>query len=332
MTAAADKEKIDAEVVLSIYRCCVRIRRFEEQVARLFKQGLLPGFVHLYIGEEAVAAGVGAALRTDDHIVSTHRGHGHVIAKGGDLNRMMAELFGKATGYCKGKGGSMHIADFSIGVLGACGIVGGGLPIAVGAALSSATRGADEVAVAFFGDGAANEGSFHESLNLASVMRLPVLFVCENNHYGEFTPAAEAMNVADVADRAAGYGVPGVVVDGTDPLAVYLAAADAVERGRRGEGPTLIEAKTHRGDHAEGEKAFLAGQPYRDEQELERAAANDPIERLAVDIACLGLFGADVLEAIDREATAAVEEAVEFARSSPDPGPEALMEDRWASG
>ena len=331
MTTAA-KEAIGAEVVLHIYRCCLRIRRFEEKVAQLFKKGLLPGFVHLYIGEEAVAAGVGAALRADDHIVSTHRGHGHVIAKGGDLNRMMAELFGKATGYCKGKGGSMHIADFSIGVLGACGIVGGGIPIALGAALSSATRGADQVAATFFGDGAANEGSFHESLNLASVMGLPVLFVCENNHYGEFTPAAEAMNVADVADRAASYGIPGVVVDGTDPLAVHLAAADAVQRGRRGEGPTLIEAKTHRGDHAEGEKAFLAGQPYRDEQELERAAAGDPIEKLTADIAALGLFEADVLEEIDREAVAAVEEAVEFAQNSPDPGPEALMEDRWASG
>ena len=336
MTAAAPapvaaKETIDPEVMLGIYRCCVRIRRFEEEVARLFKQGLLPGFVHLYIGEEAVAAGVGAALRADDHIVSTHRGHGHVIAKGGDLNRMMAELFGKATGYCKGKGGSMHIADFSIGVLGACGIVGGGLPIAVGAALSSATRGAGQVAVAFFGDGAANEGSFHESLNLASVMGLPVLFVCENNHYGEFTPAVEAMNVADVADRAAGYGIPGVVVDGTDPLGVHLAAAAAAERGRRGGGPTLIEAKTHRGDHAEGEKAFLAGQSYRGEQELERAAAGDPIRKLTADIAALGLFGADLLEEIDREAVAAVEEAVEFARNSPDPGPEALMQDRWAS-
>ncbi len=331
MTIAA-KEAIGAAAVLRIYRCCLRIRRFEEKVAQLFKKGLLPGFVHLYIGEEAVAAGVGAALRADDHIVSTHRGHGHVIAKGGDLNRMMAELFGKATGYCKGKGGSMHIADFSIGVLGACGIVGGGIPIALGAALSSATRGTDQVAATFFGDGAANEGSFHESLNLASVMSLPVLFVCENNHYGEFTPAAEAMNVADVADRAAGYGIPGVVVDGTDPLAVHLAAADAVQRGRRGEGPTLIEAKTHRGDHAEGEKAFLAGQPYRDEQELERAAAGDPIEKLTADIAALGLFEADVLEEIDREAVAAVEEAVEFAQNSPDPGPEALMEDRWASG
>ena len=335
MTAAAAptpaKEAIDPEVVLGIYRCCVRIRRFEEKVARLFKQGLLPGFVHLYIGEEAVAAGVGAALRADDHIVSTHRGHGHVIAKGGDLNRMMAELFGKATGYCKGKGGSMHIADFSIGVLGACGIVGGGLPIAVGAALSSKTRGADQVAVAFFGDGAANEGSFHESLNLASVMGLPVLFVCENNHYGEFTPAAEAMNVADVADRAAGYGIPGVVVDGTDPLAVHLAATAAAERARRGGGPTLIEAKTHRGDHAEGEKAFLAGQFYRGEQELQQAAAGDPIEKLTADIAALGLFGADLLEKIDRDAVAAVAEAVEFAQNSPDPGPEALMEDRWAS-
>ncbi|MCB0115343.1 MAG: thiamine pyrophosphate-dependent dehydrogenase E1 component subunit alpha, partial [Caldilineaceae bacterium] len=225
---------LSSNAILDIYTRMLRIRRFEEQVGKLFAQGQLPGFVHLYVGEEAVGAGVCAALRDDDYIISTHRGHGHVIAKGGDFDRMMAELFGKATGYCKGKGGSMHIADFSIGMLGACGIVGGGIPVAVGAGLSAKTRGTDQVSVTFFGDGAANEGSFHESLNLASVLKLPVLFVCENNQYGEFTPSDKAMNIKDVAIRAAGYGIPGVIVDGTDALAVHEATQDAVARARRG--------------------------------------------------------------------------------------------------
>jgi len=198
------KQQIPPARAIDIYTRMVRIRKFEEHVATLFSQGQLPGLVHLYIGEEAVAAGVCAALRDDDYIVSTHRGHGHVLAKGGDLNRMMAELFGKADGYCKGKGGSMHIADFSIGMLGACGIVGGGLPIATGAGLSAFYRGSDQVSVAFFGDGAANEGSFHESLNLASVWKLPAVFVCENNRYGEFTPMEKATNIADIAQRAHG--------------------------------------------------------------------------------------------------------------------------------
>ena len=221
---------ISIDAILDIYTRVLRIRRFEEAVGQLFKQGQLPGFVHLYIGEEAVAAGVCAALTDADTIISTHRGHGHVIAKGGDIKRMMAELFGKATGYCKGKGGSMHIADFDIGMLGACGIVGGGMPIAVGAGLSAWTSGEERVSVCFFGDGAANEGSFHESLNLAAALSLPVIFICENNQYGEFTPARRAMNIEDIADRAAGYGIPGVIADGTDALAMYRAASAAVER------------------------------------------------------------------------------------------------------
>ena len=326
-----NKGELDQAVGLDIYTRSIRIRRFEEKVARLFRQGQLPGFVHLYIGEEAIAAGVCSALRDDDYIVSTHRGHGHIIAKGGDLNRMMAELFGKATGYCKGKGGSMHIADFSIGMLGACGIVGGGIPIAVGAALSSATRGADSVAVTFFGDGASNEGSFHESLNLASTLSLPVLFVCENNHYGEFTPATEAMNIQDIADRASSYGIPGVIADGTDPISIHLATVEAVIRARSGEGPTLIEAKTHRQDHAEGETAFLAGQQYRSEDELRAAESNDPIQRLTHDLLGLGLATIADLETIDAEAKAAVEASLKYARNSLDPTIDVLLEDRWVS-
>jgi TPP-dependent pyruvate/acetoin dehydrogenase alpha subunit len=316
--------------ILDIYTRMLRIRRFEEQVGLLFSQGQLPGFVHLYVGEEAVGAGVCAALRDDDYIVSTHRGHGHVIAKGGDFNRMMAELFGKATGYCKGKGGSMHIADFGIGMLGACGIVGGGIPMAVGAGLSAKYRGSDQVSVTFFGDGASNEGSFHESINLAAVQKLPVLFVCENNQYGEFTPMEKATAVRDIALRAQGYGIPGVIVDGTDASAVYDVAVAAVARARAGEGPTLIEAKTHRkGGHAEGEKAFLAGGVYRSEEEIAEMMRKDPIERMHKVLLESGAATSNDLEELDQSITQSVVEAVAFARRSPDPKPEAIYEDTW---
>ncbi|MDZ4766284.1 MAG: thiamine pyrophosphate-dependent dehydrogenase E1 component subunit alpha [Chloroflexota bacterium] len=321
---------VPAEKVIDIYTRMLRIRRFEEQVGALFKEGQLPGFVHLYVGEEAVGVGVCAALRDDDYIVSTHRGHGHVIAKGGDFNRMMAELFGKATGYCKGKGGSMHIADFSIGMLGACGIVGGGIPVAVGAGLSAYYRGTDQVSVSFFGDGGSNEGSFHESVNLASALKLPVIFVCENNQYGEFTPADKAMNIKNVADRAAGYGIPGVIVDGTDALAVYEVAAAAIERARSGGGPTLIEAKTHRrGGHAEGEIAFLAGQQYRSPEEMHDAETKDPLTRVGTYIVELGIVPSAHLETLDADIVGQVTAAVDFARNSPDPSLDSLFEDTW---
>jgi pyruvate dehydrogenase E1 component alpha subunit len=323
------QDNLPGGTLLDLYTRILRIRRFEEKVAELFGQGRLPGFVHLYIGEEAVAAGVCAALETSDYITSTHRGHGHVIAKGGNFDRMMAELFGKATGYCKGKGGSMHIADFQIGMLGACGIVGGGIPVAVGAALSAKYRGSGQVAVTFFGDGASNEGSFHESLNLASALRLPIVFVCENNHYGEFTPAEKAMNIKNVADRAAAYGIPGVIADGTDAIAMYLAAAKAVGRARQGEGPTLIEAKTHRrGDHAEGEAAFLAGQEYRSPDETQAARERDPLALHDVLLA-RGVAAANDLEALDHDITQAVDAAVVFALQSPDPDPAVIYEDTW---
>lgn len=324
-------ESIPKDTVLDIYERVLRIRRFEEQVGKLFATGQLPGLVHLYIGAEAVAAGVCAALRDDDYIISTHRGHGHVIAKGGDLKKMMAELYGKVTGYCKGKGGSQHIADFEIGMLGACGIVGGGIPVAVGAGLSAFYRGTDQVSVTFFGDGAANEGSFHESLNLASAMKLPVIFVCENNQYGEFTPAERVMNIKDIALRAQGYGIPGVIADGTDPLAMYLVASEAVARARRGEGPTLIEAKTHRrGGHAEGEDAFLAGQQYRSPEEKEAAQRRDPLLRIHSYVVEKSIAAAEQLETLDQGIIQEINEAVEFARNSPAPTMETLLEDRWA--
>ena len=323
-------QDIAVDVVVDIYTRILRIRRFEEEVARLFRQGQLPGFVHLYIGEEAVAAGVCAALTDEDTIISTHRGHGHVIAKGGDFKRMMAELFGKSTGYCKGKGGSMHIADFDIGMLGAIGIVGGGLPIAVGAGFSAWYTNSDRVSLCFFGDGAANEGSFHESLNLASTLTLPVVFVCENNQYGEFTPAANAMNIEDIADRAVGYGIPGVVADGADALEMYRVASAAVQRARNGGGPTLIEAKTHRrGSHAEGEEAFLGGQTYRDEAETAAAQANDPLLLLHTYVSENNILPANQLEALDAQITLAVQEAVEAARNSPEPAIETVFEDLW---
>ncbi|MCS6835437.1 MAG: thiamine pyrophosphate-dependent dehydrogenase E1 component subunit alpha [Anaerolineae bacterium] len=322
--------EVSASVVLDLYQRMLRIRRFEEAVGGLFKQGQLPGFVHLYVGEEAVGVGVCAALRADDYITSTHRGHGHVIAKGGDINRMMAELFGKASGYCKGKGGSMHIADFSIGMLGACGIVGGGIPVAVGAGLSAKYRGTDQVAVCFFGDGAANEGSFHESLNLAATLTLPVIFVCENNGYGEFTPARQAMNIENIADRAAAYGMFGVIVDGTDALAVYMVAVEAVERARAGGGPTLIEAKTHRkGGHAEGEDAFLAGQKYRLPEELAAMAAKDPLEIMHRYIVEHAIASSGQLEEMDNAVVRAVNSAIDFARNSPEPDYASLYEDTW---
>ena len=321
---------IPVDVVLDIYTRILRIRRFEEEVGRLFRQGQLPGFVHLYIGEEAVAAGVCAALTDEDTIISTHRGHGHVIAKGGDIKRMMAELFGKATGYCKGKGGSMHIADFDIGMLGAIGIVGGGMPIAVGAGLSAWYTDSDRVSVCFFGDGAANEGSFHESLNLASTLALPVIFVCENNQYGEFTPATNAMNITDIADRAVAYGIPGLVADGTDALEMYRATSEALERARTGGGPTLIEAKTHRrGSHAEGEEAFLGGQTYRAEAETAAAQAKDPLHLLHTYVSENDILPANQLEALDADITHSVQDAVEAARSSPEPEIESLYEDLW---
>lgn len=322
---------LQPDVVLDIYRRILNIRRFEEAVGRLFSNGELPGVVHLYIGEEAVAAGVCAALRTDDYVTSTHRGHGHVVAKGGDPKRMMAEIFGKATGYCRGKGGSQHIADFSIGMLGACGIVGGGLPIATGAGLSISLRKTDQVSVCFFGDGAANEGSFHESLNLASAMTLPVIFVCENNQYGEFTPAQETMNIEDIALRAGGYGIPGHVVDGSDALEVFAVVEQAVTRARNGKGPMLIEAKTHRlGGHAEGEEAFLAGQKYRLPEEEQLARSRDPLLLLHERILRDGVADAHALEGIDQEASQRIVEAVAFARESPWPDPETVLEDTWA--
>lgn len=318
--------ELTKEKLLEMYRTMVRIRFFELKAAELFAVGKLPGFVHLYVGEEAVATGVCANLTDRDYITSTHRGHGHLIAKGGKIDLMMAELFGKATGYCKGKGGSMHIADVDLGILGANGIVGAGLPIATGAAFACKYKKTDSVAVCFFGDGASNRGTFHEALNMASIWKLPVIFVAENNMYGISNYQKNHMNIADIADRAAAYGIPGVSVDGNDVIAVYEAAAEAVARARKGDGPTLIECKTwrHRG-HFEGDP-----QVYKDQAEQEAWLKKDPIPGLETKLIELNYATQADLDAIKAEIQAEVEAAVRFAESSPYPSPEDVYTDVYA--
>jgi pyruvate dehydrogenase E1 component alpha subunit len=314
---------IDTEKLLWMYTNMLKIRRFEEKVGELFAAGKIPGFVHLYIGEEAVATGVCAHLRPDDYITSTHRGHGHLISKGGDLKLMMAELFGKRTGYCKGKGGSMHIADVDLGILGANGIVGGGPPIATGAALAAKYMGTDRVAVCFLGDGATNQGTFHEGVNLASIWKLPAIFVVENNMYGISFPQTRAMRVQDIADRAAAYDIPGFVVDGNDVIAVYEAAGEAIQRARAGEGPALIECKTYRyRGHFEGDPMV-----YRTREEEEMWKAKDPIPRFEAKLMEMGVLTEAQAREINARILAEVEEAVRFAEESPWPAPEEVLED-----
>jgi len=314
---------IDTEKLLWMYTNMLKIRRFEEKVGELFAAGKIPGFVHLYIGEEAVATGVCAHLRKDDYITSTHRGHGHLISKGGDLKLMMAELFGKRTGYCKGKGGSMHIADVDLGILGANGIVGGGPPIATGAALAAKYKGTDQVAVCFLGDGASNQGTFHEGVNMASIWKLPVIFVVENNMYGISLSQTRSMRVQDIADRAAAYDIPGFVVDGNDVIAVYEAAGEAIQRARAGEGPALIECKTYRyRGHFEGDPMI-----YRTREEEEMWKAKDPIPRFEAKLKEMGVLTEAQAREINERIIAQVEEAVRFAEESPWPAPEEVLED-----
>jgi TPP-dependent pyruvate/acetoin dehydrogenase alpha subunit len=303
--------EIAGETAVRLYRTMQTIRTFEKRVAREFRTGEIPGFVHMYVGEEAVAAGVCACLRDDDYVTSTHRGHGHCIAKGCELDAMMAEIYGRETGLCKGRGGSMHIADFSRGMLGANAIVGGGIALATGAGLAARVRGSGQVAVSFFGDGAVNQGVFHESLNLAAIWRLPVLYVCENNDFAESTPFGYATSVADVAVRAAAYGIAQAIVDARDVVAVYEAASEAVDRARSGGGPTLLEMKTYRfHGHFEGDP-----DRYRDNSEREALLEFDPIPPLRARLTAAGVE----VDELDREIEVAVEQAVEFARSSPWP-------------
>ncbi|HXQ20539.1 MAG TPA: thiamine pyrophosphate-dependent dehydrogenase E1 component subunit alpha [Candidatus Acidoferrales bacterium] len=325
-----DASAIPKEQLFHMYRTMVTIRRFEETIRDLFFQGQIPGFVHVSIGEEAVPTGVCAALTDKDYITTTHRGHGHMLAKGGEPKRMMAELFGRKTGYCKGKGGSMHIVSYELGILGANGIVGAGIPIATGAALASSFRGNEAVAVSFFGDGASNEGTFHESLNLASLWKLPAIYVCQNNAYAEFTATSESTSVKDIAVRAAGYDMPGVVVDGNDVLAVYEVMRQAVTRAKKGEGPTLIEAKTYRWEgHVVGEQAFVAD--YRDPQEIAAAKQRCPIVLFTQKLLETGFVAAAELERIQREVQATIDDAVAFAQSSPLPDVSEATQDVFAN-
>lgn len=320
---------ITNEVLLDIHRRMVRIRTFEEEAGKLMESGKIPGALHLYVGEEAVAAGVMVHLRDSDQITSTHRGHGHLVAKGGDLKKMYAELFGRATGYCKGKGGSMHISDLDLGMLGANGIVGAGPPIAIGAAFSNKYRGTDDVTCCFFGDGASNEGTFHEAANMAALYKLPVVFICENNGFGEFTRQERHQAIHDIADRAAGYGMPGIVVDGMDALAVFESAGEAVARARRGEGPTFLEYKTYRYYDHVGVRGM--GVIYREDSEVLEWRQRDPIGLMEARLAEQGLLSLEAASAVHEAVLAEVREAIAFAEASPFPEPSALMEDIYTT-
>ncbi|HEY5681432.1 MAG TPA: thiamine pyrophosphate-dependent dehydrogenase E1 component subunit alpha [Pseudomonadales bacterium] len=320
--------QISNETLLDIHRRMVRIRIFEETAGKMMEDGKIPGALHLYVGEEAVAAGVTVHLSPSDWVTSTHRGHGHLIAKGGEFDKMMAELFGRATGYNKGKGGSMHICNMELGMLGANGIVGGGPPIAMGAGFSNKFRKTKDVSISFFGDGASNEGAFHEAANMAALYKLPVIFVCENNGYGEYTPQAKHQAIVDVADRAPGYGMPGVIVDGMDAVAVYEAAGEAIARARAGDGPTLLECKTYRFYDHVGVRGM--GMNYRTEEEVEQWKQRDPIVLLEQRLAEQDILSKEAAQAVHDQVTREVDAAVKFANESPMPDPSALLEDVYA--
>lgn len=308
---------VPADTALRIHRTMVRIRVFEERVSELFLAGKLPGFVHSYVGEEAIAAGVCASLDESDYITSTHRGHGHAIAKGIGPDAIMAELYGKATGVCRGRGGSMHVADFSLGMLGANGIVGGGFGIAAGAALSSRYLKTGRVAVCFFGDGGINKGTFHEALNFAAVHDLPAVYVCENNRYAQFTDHTRTTSIEDLARRADAYGIPGLTIDGNDAGAVYRSASEAVRRARAGDGPTLLNLTTYRfGGHYVGD-----AEVYRDKDEVERRRGADPIPRWERALEAGDLLDGTARDAVWEEARVEVAAAEAFAEDSPYPDP-----------
>lgn len=303
-----------------------RVRLFEETAEQLYMRGLVHGTMHLSIGQEASAVGAVAALEPEDYILSTHRGHGHCIAKGADLGRMMAEFMGKETGYCRGRGGSMHIADVEGGNLGANGIVAGGIPIAAGVGLSLQMQGSRKVCLNFFGDGAANEGAFHEALNMAAIWKLPVIFFCENNTYAMSMAVSQAFAIETISQRAVAYGMPGVTVDGNDLAAVYAATVEAVARARAGAGPSLIEARTYRWrGHSKSDRNL-----YRTQAEIEEWKQKDPIIRLRAKLFEAGLLSEAEAEAIARQARADVDAAVAFAEASPEPDPERLEDEVYA--
>jgi len=318
---------ISKEKLLWAYERMKLIRTFEDKAAKLFAEGKMPGFVHLYAGEEAIGVGWMSHLTDKDYITSTHRGHGHCIAKGVDVKGMMAELYGKATGSCKGKGGSMHIADVDKGMLGANGIVGAGGPLACGSGLMAKTLGTDQVTVCFFGDGAAEQGTMHEAMNLASIWKLPVVFVCENNGYAETTPWSYHCAAKDISDRAVAYDMPGATIDGTDFFAVYEAAEVAIGRARKGEGPSLVECRGFRYyGHFEGDTML-----YFTEEEKARNRARDPIDSFKKRVLERKLLTEAEIAKIDAKTAAAVEDAVKFAEESPWPAAEKLLTDVYVS-
>jgi pyruvate dehydrogenase E1 component alpha subunit len=314
------------KTLLELYRKMVTVRQFETMAGEYFAAGKIPGFIHLSIGQEASSVGVCSCLRQDDYVITTHRGHGHMIAKGADLERMTAELFGKKNGYCKGKGGSMHIADFSIGILGANGVVAGGLPIITGAGLSIKMRKTDQVAVCFFGDGATNRGPVHEAMNMAAIWKLPILFVVENNQWSSTTPLKYSCSVEDLYKRAAGYNIPGEKVDGNDILSVRKVTAEAVGRARAGEGPTFIENKTYRiKGHFEGDP-----QKYRTEEEVKSwQDEKDPINRFSRVLFKKRYLSRKLADQILAEVQSKLKEAVTFAEDSPFPEPEDALTDLY---
>jgi TPP-dependent pyruvate/acetoin dehydrogenase alpha subunit len=312
--------------LLHLYHEMLLIRRFEERCNLLYLEGKIPSTLHLYIGQEAVAVGVSAALRADDYVLGTHRPHGHGLAKGVSPDAMMAELFAKSTGCCKGKGGSMHVGDMAVGAFPAIAIVGANAPIAAGAALSAKMRGTGQVVVAYFGEGGSNEGAVHEAMNLAAVWRLPVIFVCENNLYGASTPISQVVAIEHVADRAAAYGMPGVIVDGNDVLAVEEVMRDAVDRARRGDGPTLVEAKTYRlCGHSRSD-----ARNYRTRDEEAEWSEKDPLLRLSRHLLEHFPSAGYTLDRVEREVSERIDRAVAFAEASPEPAPEdALLHVFW---
>ncbi|MFN0096207.1 MAG: thiamine pyrophosphate-dependent dehydrogenase E1 component subunit alpha [Dehalococcoidia bacterium] len=316
---------ISKETLLDLHMRMVRIRIFEEEAGKLMETARIPGALHLYVGEEAVAAGVMCNLSDQDQITSTHRGHGHLDAKGGDFKKMYAELFGRATGYNKGKGGSMHICDMDKGMLGANGIVAAGPPIAAGAAFANQYKGNGNVAVAFFGDGASNEGAFHEAANMAALYKLPLILCCENNGYGEYTPQAKHQAIKDVADRAPGYGMPGVIVDGMDAIAVYEAAREAISRARAGGGPTLLECKTYRFYDHVGIRGM--GVSYRTDEEVLAYRSRDAIDLLEKQLAEMGIQTIEQSTAIRDATRQEALDAIKYAESSPFPEPSELLTD-----
>jgi TPP-dependent pyruvate/acetoin dehydrogenase alpha subunit len=319
---------VDAPLLARMLRTMILIREFDERAIALRVAGKIYGAVHPYVGQEAVAVGVCSSLTVRDRVTSTHRGHGHCIAKGADIRRMMAELFGRVDGYCKGKGGSMHIADFAVGMLGANGIVGGGLPIACGAALAAQLEERGDVTVCFFGDGAAAEGEFHEALNIASVWKLPIVFVCENNQYAANNAVGVQHPRVDIAAHAAAYAMAGVIVDGNDVLAIEAATREAVDRARHGEGPSLLECKTYRWHF----HAMRATPPpeTRPAEEIAEWKARDPIARLEQHVLGRGLLSPDEIAGIRRRVAAELDAAVAFAERSPFPDPKDLLVDMFA--